>query len=432
VDVTGWKMDDGSNAFPTAVPLRGVTRIPAGASAIFLEGAGDGSTDAAILDGFSMAWSGSSALPAGVLVGFYGGPGAGLSTSGDAVNLFDGAGNPITGVAFGVSTTGFTFDNTAGLGSTTSPLPVVVTLSAAGVNGAFVAADGAETGSPGTTGGIVGSDADGDGFSDAFEVASAGTPPGNSIGSNPLNAVSIPEVCDAADNDLNEGVDEGYADTDADGTKDCADADDDGDGIEDAVDPQPGAAGNETFSDEAAPLNGSTAGTILARNGWTIVIADATPNPATGVTIAVSGGGNGTMDVRLNGKAGTISLPAGRYVLTDPAATTTVAVTAGGPARIAMVLNGHPAVLLVHDGSGVTFTETSAGGTSLTGLRIDAVFGTVTLNGDAVTSPTTLVGPPQNADACKKGGWETFNFPVRFRNQGQCVSWVNTAGRRPK
>ena len=45
---------------------------------------------------------------------------------------------------FGAATTGFTFDNTAGLAS-------VTTLSATGVNGAFLAPDGIETGSPGTT-----------------------------------------------------------------------------------------------------------------------------------------------------------------------------------------------------------------------------------------------------------------------------------------
>ncbi len=32
--------------------------------------------------------------------------------------------------------------------------------------------------------------------------------------------------------------------------------------------------------------------------------------------------------------------------------------------------------------------------------------------------------PPADKDQCKKGGWATFNNPS-FRNQGQCVSWVN-------
>ena len=34
-----------------------------------------------------------------------------------------------------------------------------------------------------------------------------------------------------------------------------------------------------------------------------------------------------------------------------------------------------------------------------------------------------VVGPPINKEECKKGGWSTFNNPT-FKNQGQCVSYV--------
>jgi hypothetical protein len=37
-----------------------------------------------------------------------------------------------------------------------------------------------------------------------------------------------------------------------------------------------------------------------------------------------------------------------------------------------------------------------------------------------------LVGPPIDADECKKGGWEEFEFPREFRNQGDCVKFVKT------
>jgi hypothetical protein len=33
------------------------------------------------------------------------------------------------------------------------------------------------------------------------------------------------------------------------------------------------------------------------------------------------------------------------------------------------------------------------------------------------------VVPTKKSD-CKKGGWKTFTDP-KFRNQGQCVSWLN-------
>jgi len=68
----------------------------------------------------------------------------GLSTNTDAVNLFNSAGKLITTVTFGASTTGFSFDNAAGLTTLT-------TLSVAGTNGAFLAPDGVETSSPGKT-----------------------------------------------------------------------------------------------------------------------------------------------------------------------------------------------------------------------------------------------------------------------------------------
>ena len=145
VDVTGWRMDDDSGAFATAVALSGITSIAAGESVIFIETSNLVTTTAAFLT----AWFGANP-PADLQVGSYSGSGVGLSTGGDSVNLFDASGNRITGVRVGASTTGFTFDNAAGLGSTTPPLPTVSTLSIAGVNGAFLAADGAETGSPGT------------------------------------------------------------------------------------------------------------------------------------------------------------------------------------------------------------------------------------------------------------------------------------------
>ncbi len=143
VDITGWKIDDNSNSFGSSVALNGVTSIAPRQSVVFIEG------DASTASAFKTAWFGSN-VPSGFTIGTYSGSGVGLSTGGDEVNLFDASGNRITGVSFGTSTTGLTFDNTVGLGSTTLPLPTLSTLSTTGVNGAFLAADGLETGSPGT------------------------------------------------------------------------------------------------------------------------------------------------------------------------------------------------------------------------------------------------------------------------------------------
>ncbi len=135
VDMTGWKMDDNSNDVTASVPMLGVGSIAPGGSAVFIEG------NSGTANSFATAWFGALP-PAGFLIGSYTGSGVGLSTSGDAVNLFNPSGKRITGVQFAASTTGFTFDNTAGLAT-------VTTLSVAGVNGAFLAPDGIETASPG-------------------------------------------------------------------------------------------------------------------------------------------------------------------------------------------------------------------------------------------------------------------------------------------
>jgi uncharacterized protein YjiK len=141
LDLTGWKVDDSSADAAAAVALSGVSSIPAGGSAVFLEG------DATTVAAFAKTWFGGE-TPKDVRLGTYTGKGIGLSTDGDAVVLFDAAGRRSTGVAFGASTSGVTFDNAAGVGSTTAPLPTVDTLSVRGRNGAFRV--GTETGSPAT------------------------------------------------------------------------------------------------------------------------------------------------------------------------------------------------------------------------------------------------------------------------------------------
>jgi uncharacterized protein YjiK len=135
VDMTGWKMDDNSNLFSSAVPITGVGSVAPGQSVILIEGTATTATN------FITAWFGGTA-PAGFVIGTYSGSGVGLSSSSDAVNLFNSAGKPMTGVTFGAATSNVSFDNTAGLTTLT-------TLSAVGVNGAFTAPDGVQIGSPG-------------------------------------------------------------------------------------------------------------------------------------------------------------------------------------------------------------------------------------------------------------------------------------------
>ena len=100
VDITGWKMDDNSYAFGSAVALNGITNIPAGESVVFFE-----DTTTNNVAAFKSFWGGMS----GKQVGTYSGSGVGLSSSGDGVVVFDSTGNEINRVGFGAATTGTSF-----------------------------------------------------------------------------------------------------------------------------------------------------------------------------------------------------------------------------------------------------------------------------------------------------------------------------------
>ncbi len=146
VDITGWKMDDSSKSFSSAVALNGITNIAPGESVIFIES----DAPATIVPAFKTLWFGASP-PAGLQIGTYSGSGVGLSTSGDGVNLFNSAGVLESSVTFPISpgvNTLQTFENAEGLNNTE-----ILELGVAGLNGAMAAVNDAnEIGSPGTVG----------------------------------------------------------------------------------------------------------------------------------------------------------------------------------------------------------------------------------------------------------------------------------------
>jgi uncharacterized protein YjiK len=145
LDITGWKVDDNSNLFSAALLLNGITSIAPGESVIFLETTATNS--ATIIANFKSAWFGAN-VPANLQVGYYTGSGIGLSTAGDAVNLFNPSGVIKANVTFGAATTNFTFNNAAGLNN----VPIT-TLSQVDVNDAFAAKnDALQIGSPGSVG----------------------------------------------------------------------------------------------------------------------------------------------------------------------------------------------------------------------------------------------------------------------------------------
>lgn len=145
LDITGWKVDDDSKAFSSALALNGITSIKPGESVIFLETTA--SNTATVIANFKSTWFGSN-VPADLQVGSYTGGSIGLSSGGDQVNLFDASGNLKANIVFGTSTTNKTFNNAASLNNAT-----ITTLSQVGVNDAFAAKNDAnQIGSPGTTG----------------------------------------------------------------------------------------------------------------------------------------------------------------------------------------------------------------------------------------------------------------------------------------
>lgn len=143
VDITGWKVDDSSESPAAAVPMSGITSIAPGESVIFLESA----NLTAVRASFLSNWFGSNP-PASLQVGAYSGDGVGLSTSGDAVNLYDTNNVRRASVSFGTAPSSApfrTFENAAA-----ADVVLLTTLSTVGVNGAFTAVNSAtEVGSPG-------------------------------------------------------------------------------------------------------------------------------------------------------------------------------------------------------------------------------------------------------------------------------------------
>lgn len=59
-------------------------------------------------------------------------------------------------------------------------------------------------------------------------------------------------------------------------------------------------------------------------------------------------------------------------------------------------------------------------------LRSRAPNPTQSPNDPPCPASAPLVGPPVNKDQCKNDGWKQFNVPRCFKNQGDCVSFVET------
>ena len=100
VDITGWKVDDGSFSLAASLVLNGVTSIAPNERVIFCENA-----SVSYPTTFRTFWG----LASGVQVGTYTGAGIGLSSGGDGVIVFDASGTEVWRVSFGTAIAGTSF-----------------------------------------------------------------------------------------------------------------------------------------------------------------------------------------------------------------------------------------------------------------------------------------------------------------------------------
>jgi endonuclease G len=206
-------------------------------------------------------------------------------------------------------------------------------------------------------------DDDNDGVSDSAEIAA---------GSDPLNAASTPEVCDGVDNDLNEGIDEGFTDTDHDGQADCVDADDDNDGQSDANEIACGSNPLDANS-KALDTDGDNIPNCVDADDDNDGVSDASDN------CPLTANADQT-DTDHDGQGNVCDADDDNDGVLD------------GADNCPLVANANQADA-DHDGIGDV---------------CDA-----------------QIGPPTNKDQCKNGGWQLFNYPHTFKNQGDCIQYVN-------
>jgi hypothetical protein len=143
----------------------------------------------------------------------------------------------------------------------------------------------------------------------------------------------------------------------------------------------PGAPATLTLSPSTAT------NTVSTQHCVTATVKDASGNPTPGITVrfsvtgSVTTSGSGTTDA--NGQA--------TFCYTGPASPGNDAITA--------------------------YADTDNSNTQDAGEPSGAA---------AKMWTAAQIGPPTSEDQCKKGGWMTFNTPRTFKNQGDCMQYVNT------
>jgi uncharacterized membrane protein len=102
--------------------------------------------------------------------------------------------------------------------------------------------------------------------------------------------------------------------------------------------------------------------------------------------------------------------------------------TMGGPPplfTLSSYVAAHPSARIVNVGGGGVILAAGCGGAAWTNFVGNADKLTIGVGGRTTTYDfEPAIGPPTSKSQCKKGGWRSFNNP-RFKNQGQCIAYVN-------
>ena len=75
-----------------------------------------------------------------------------------------------------------------------------------------------------------------------------------------------------------------------------------------------------------------------------------------------------------------------------------------------------------------TYEEAAAciGDREITGIQLVVDNGNIEIEVDPNVALDVEIGPPTSKDQCKNCGWASFNTPRTFKNQGDCIQFVNT------
>jgi hypothetical protein len=152
VDLSQLKVDDSSASTSTAGVIQGLGLLNPGQSAVVLLEL-TASQFATQRTQFLDYWFGSTTGPSGFLLGYVDASGLGLGNGGDAVNIWNLSNQLQASVIFSTAGDPATFDNAAGAngtGTNGAGGGTIATLSQVGVNGAYLAVNGIEIGSPGS------------------------------------------------------------------------------------------------------------------------------------------------------------------------------------------------------------------------------------------------------------------------------------------